>query len=149
MFSCFKRMLQVFYLDVIYVALVIHVCCKCMFQTYVANVLSGCCTYVINVSSVSDVYCNKCFMLQVFHEQAQQRGRRPRWSPWAQRSLRARGKQSGRDNRRGAWSYIHERVTGPNLVHGLILAVYGLFPNQPRIKMPVWSGLVSVGLLRF
>jgi hypothetical protein len=36
-------MLQVFYQDVVYIALTIHICCKCMFQlfqTYVASVLS-------------------------------------------------------------------------------------------------------------
>jgi hypothetical protein len=91
-FSCFKRILQVFYLDVAYIALAIHLlCCKCMFQifqlfqTYVVSVLSGCCIccsehthilqpYVLNVSSFSDVRCNKCFMLQVFHEQAPEVG---------------------------------------------------------------------------
>jgi hypothetical protein len=30
--------------------------------------------YVVNVSYVSDVCCSKCFMLQVFHEQARQGG---------------------------------------------------------------------------
>jgi hypothetical protein len=30
--------------------------------------------YVVNVSSVSDVCCSKCFMLQVVHEQARERG---------------------------------------------------------------------------
>jgi hypothetical protein len=45
-------MLQVFYLNVAYVAMPIH-----MLQAY-----------VVNVSSVSDVCCSKCFMLQVFHE---------------------------------------------------------------------------------
>jgi hypothetical protein len=32
-FKCFsysKRMLQVFYIDVVYIALPIHICCKCM-----------------------------------------------------------------------------------------------------------------------
>jgi hypothetical protein len=43
-FDCFKCMLQVFYLDVAYVAVAIDVCCKCifqmfhLFQTYVASV---------------------------------------------------------------------------------------------------------------
>jgi hypothetical protein len=52
MFQYFKRILQVFYLDVAYVALAIHVCCKYifqmfqLFQTYVASVLSGYCRYV-------------------------------------------------------------------------------------------------------
>jgi hypothetical protein len=31
-------------------------------------------TYVVNVSPVSDVCCNKCFKLQVFHKQARQGG---------------------------------------------------------------------------
>jgi hypothetical protein len=42
------------------------------FQMYVASVLSVYIymlqSYVVNVSFVSSVYCNKCFMLQVFHE---------------------------------------------------------------------------------
>jgi hypothetical protein len=80
-FRCFKRMLQVFYLDIAYVALTIHVCCKYMFQmfqlfqTYVASVLSRYfiyCTdytcmllvYVSNVSTVLNV-CYKCFYLDV------------------------------------------------------------------------------------
>ena len=29
-FSCFKRMLKIFYLDVAYVAVAIHICCKSM-----------------------------------------------------------------------------------------------------------------------
>jgi hypothetical protein len=33
-FGYFKRMLQVFYLDVAYVAAAIHGCCKCMFQIF-------------------------------------------------------------------------------------------------------------------
>jgi hypothetical protein len=84
-------MLQVFYLDVVYVALTINVCCKCMFQmfhlfqTYVASVLSGCCiccsahthmlhAYVVNVSSMSNVCCSKCFYVASVHEQARQGG---------------------------------------------------------------------------
>ena len=50
-------MLQVFYLDVAYVAVAIHICCKRMF---------------VNVSFVSDVCCTKCFMLQVLHDQARE-----------------------------------------------------------------------------
>jgi hypothetical protein len=85
-FSGFKRTLQVLYLDIAYVALAIHVCCKCifqmfqLFQTYVASVLSGCCiccsahthmlqAYDINVSSTSYLCCSKYFMLQVFHQE--------------------------------------------------------------------------------
>jgi hypothetical protein len=70
-------MLQVFYLDVAYVAqlytyvasvssnvlVVSNVCCKCFI--WMLHILQ---TYVINVSSVLDVCYNKCFMLQVFHE---------------------------------------------------------------------------------
>jgi hypothetical protein len=63
---------------VAYVAMTIHVCCKCMFQMFqlfqtdIVSVLSGCCicctgstrmlqVYVLNVSSVSNVCC-KCFI---------------------------------------------------------------------------------------
>jgi hypothetical protein len=53
--SCFKHKLQVFYLDVAYIAVAIHICCKCMF---------------VNVSSVLDVCCSKCFYVEVLHDQA-------------------------------------------------------------------------------
>jgi hypothetical protein len=33
-FTCFRRMLQVFYLDVAYAAVVIYICCKHMFQLF-------------------------------------------------------------------------------------------------------------------
>jgi hypothetical protein len=56
---------------------------KCMFQTfqlfqtYVVSVLSRCCicccgythmlqAYVSNISPISDIFCSKCFILQVF-----------------------------------------------------------------------------------
>jgi hypothetical protein len=52
-------MLQVFYLDVAFAAVAIHICCKHMFQI---------------VSSVLDVCYNKFFILQVFHEQAREAG---------------------------------------------------------------------------
>jgi hypothetical protein len=51
-FSYFKCMLRVFYLDIAYVALAIHICCKCMFQmfqlfqTYIVSVLSVDVAYV-------------------------------------------------------------------------------------------------------
>ena len=48
-----------FYLDVADVAVAIHICCKRMF---------------VNTSVVLDVYCSKCFMLQVLHDQAQKVG---------------------------------------------------------------------------
>jgi hypothetical protein len=51
-FTCFKYMLQVFYLNVTYVAVATHICCK---------------AYVLNVLSVLDVCCSKFSMLQVFH----------------------------------------------------------------------------------
>jgi hypothetical protein len=74
-------MLQLFYLNVAYVAVAMHVCCKYLFrmfhllQTYVAIVLSECCiccssythmlqAYVPNVSSASDVCCKKCFHVE-------------------------------------------------------------------------------------
>jgi hypothetical protein len=80
--SCFRCMLQAFYLDIAYVS---HICCKCfiwmlhMLHTYVASVSSGCCIYchgytrmlqviVPNILVVSDVRC-KCFiwLLHMFH----------------------------------------------------------------------------------
>jgi hypothetical protein len=112
-FSCSWHILHVFYLDVVkvdldvaHVAMVIHVCFKCMFQifllfqTYVASVLSGCCSdythisqaYLPIVSSVSDVYCNKFFVLQVFRGSE----RRRRQSRGRRRSPRAREKRGGR-----------------------------------------------------
>jgi hypothetical protein len=42
---CFKCLLQIFYLDVVYVTVPIH-----MLQVY-----------VVDVSSISDVCCKKCF----------------------------------------------------------------------------------------
>ena len=85
-FKYFKHMLQVFYKDiakidrdVAHVAIVVHVCCKhlfqmlhLLFQTYVASGLFGCCIcfthmlqeYVQNVLAVSTLCYNKCLMLQ-------------------------------------------------------------------------------------
>ena len=76
-----KHMLQVFYLNVAYVAVPIHVLQTYivmfhLFRTYVASVLWA------NV-------CCKCFMSK----------RRQRWSPRVQR---ARGKRSRRDNKHGS-----------------------------------------------
>jgi hypothetical protein len=81
--AVFKRMSQVFYLDVAYVAMTIHVCCKCVFQTFhlfsdiccKCFILSRCSicfsgykrmlqASIQNVSSVSDVCC-KCVYLAV------------------------------------------------------------------------------------
>ena len=73
----YTRMLQVFYLDVAYVAVAIHICCKRLFkkfhlfQTYVASVYLGyyiCCSgythmlqvYVPNVLPFSYVCCSRC-----------------------------------------------------------------------------------------
>jgi hypothetical protein len=72
-------MLQVFYLDVLYVAMAIHVCCKCMFQTfhlfqmYVIAVLSRCSiclsgyTHMLrasmqNILSVPDICCKYIYL---------------------------------------------------------------------------------------
>jgi hypothetical protein len=87
-FRCFKCMLQMFHLDVAYVALALHTCCKCMFQmfqvfqtyvakyfyldvAYVAVAIHICCKRMfVNVSFVSDVCCSECFTLQVLHDRA-------------------------------------------------------------------------------
>jgi hypothetical protein len=78
-FKYFRRKLQVAYLDVAYVALDIHVCCKCMFSN-VSAVSNICCkcvyldvAYVVVAIHVYFIsVCFKCFscfkcMLQVFH----------------------------------------------------------------------------------
>jgi hypothetical protein len=89
---CFIRILQVFYLDIVkadldvaYVAMAIHVRCKCMFQifqlfsdicckcifqmfelfqTYIASVLSGCCKAYLNVIYIAMTIqiCFKCIL---------------------------------------------------------------------------------------
>jgi hypothetical protein len=100
-FICFRGMLQVFhmdvskvYRDVAHVAMIVHVCCKRLFQMFhlffqrnVASVsyeyfksISGCCTCcngctrmlqasVLNISSVFTDICCKCVCLDVayFH----------------------------------------------------------------------------------
>ena len=71
-------MLRVLYLDVAYVALAIHICCKCMFkcfscfETYVVSCLSGCCICCTSYTRTLQVYVFKCFscfkcMLQMFY----------------------------------------------------------------------------------
>jgi hypothetical protein len=66
----FKRMLQVFYLDVAYIAVDVHVCCKCVFQifqqfhldvAYITMAIHVCC--VPNVSPISDL--SQVFYLDV------------------------------------------------------------------------------------
>jgi hypothetical protein len=59
-FNCFKRMLQVFYLDIAYVGVAIYVCCNSQCFTCFRPMLlclSGCC----NVAYVSDICC-KCLI---------------------------------------------------------------------------------------
>jgi hypothetical protein len=71
-FICFRRMLQVFYLDVTYLAVAMQVCCKRilqmfhLFQTYVAEVL-----HVATLAGAES-------------------GRIRRWFLWTQQSPRAR-----------------------------------------------------------
>jgi hypothetical protein len=69
-FSCFRHMLLVFYLDIAYIAVDIHVCCKCIFQmchlfhTYVASISTGCCICCI-IAYVLDICCKRLF--KIFH----------------------------------------------------------------------------------
>jgi hypothetical protein len=75
-------MLQVFHVNVVkvnrnvtYVAMAIHICCKCLFQMFqqfqmdVVHVLSGCCIYFTVMLQVfhPDVAYVFMHMLQVFH----------------------------------------------------------------------------------
>jgi hypothetical protein len=83
-FTCFRRMLQVFYngvanvdWDAAHIATAIYVCFKCMFQlfqTYVASVSSGyckniseCCIYMYVASVCLSVFSCFKLMFQVFH----------------------------------------------------------------------------------
>jgi hypothetical protein len=79
---CYRKCFHVasVYLEVAYVAMTIHVCCKCMFQiffgsmlqvfyldvAYIAVAIHMLRAYVSKFLSVSDVCCSKCFMIQVF-----------------------------------------------------------------------------------
>jgi hypothetical protein len=76
-FSCFKRMLQVFHLNVAYIVVIIHVYCKCVFQMFQLFHLDVACFYLdVHMlqwlyTYVASVY-SKCFtffirMLQVFY----------------------------------------------------------------------------------
>jgi hypothetical protein len=70
-FSCFRRMFQVFHLDVAYVAMAIHACFKHMFHTfsdYIISVSSWCCKSGSKCCIVAMAIhtCVKS-MFQVFH----------------------------------------------------------------------------------
>ena len=67
-FICFRSILQVFHTDVAkvdrdvtYVAMVVHVCCKCIFQMFYlfSNVCYKC--VYLDVAYVSHIRC-KCFI---------------------------------------------------------------------------------------
>jgi hypothetical protein len=108
-------MLQVFYVDVAYVLVAIHICCKWLFkmfhlfQTYVAGVLFECCiccsgythmlqAYVINVSPVSHVCCRSTSCCNISG---------PRSGRMRRQSTRVRKKRS----RRG-WSPLAYATAG-------------------------------------
>jgi hypothetical protein len=61
-FICFRRMLQVFYLDVAYVLVAIYIYCKHLFKIFhlfyiMLQVFSPDVAYVVNVSPVSEICC--------------------------------------------------------------------------------------------
>jgi hypothetical protein len=64
-FRCFIGMLQVFHMNVAYVAMVIHVCCKLLFSMFHSDICCKC-SY-LDVAYVSRI-CRKCFiwMLRMF-----------------------------------------------------------------------------------
>jgi hypothetical protein len=104
----YTHMLQVYVSNI---SAVSNVCCKCfIWMLYMLQ-----CPYIY-VASV----CNSCFICfgrilqQMLHVASVSlagvaTGHRQRWSPQAQRSLRAREKPSGHDSKRGAQSCIHRR----------------------------------------
>jgi hypothetical protein len=66
-FSCFKHMLQVFHLDVAYIAVAIHICCNCVFQMFQLFHLDLACFHLdVAYVAVSIHVCCKC-MLQMFN----------------------------------------------------------------------------------
>jgi hypothetical protein len=66
-FSCFKRMLQVFHLDVVYVAVAIRICCKCVFQMFqLFHLVVACFHLDVAYVAVAIHVCCKC-MFQMFH----------------------------------------------------------------------------------
>jgi hypothetical protein len=122
MFQLFSNVrCKCFYLDVVYIVLVIHVCCKCMFQMFqlfqkyvaISDVLYVAvrqCPYTDMFFFRKSLYtyvarvCSKyfiCFryMLQVFHEQAQEVGA-CRGGPRGHNGPRLCRKQSRRGRRR-------------------------------------------------
>jgi hypothetical protein len=92
--------------------------CFCLDVAYVACHTHMLQTYVVNVSSVSDVFAANVFMLQVFHEQACQGAQAkvvplgatvPACAGEMKRARHRREPQScihGHDSRRGARSFI-------------------------------------------
>jgi energy-converting hydrogenase Eha subunit C len=63
---CFIRMLHVFYLDIAYVAMAIHVCCKYIFQMFQLFHLNAACFY-LDVAHVAVAICVYCKCIQMFH----------------------------------------------------------------------------------
>jgi hypothetical protein len=120
-FSYFKRMLQMFYLDVEYVALDIHVCCKCMFQVF----------YLFQTYIATNALCCKCFMSRrgkraqakvvpsgaavLACAREAKRARSTKLYSWVWQQTRSTKLHPWSDSRRGARSYIHRRP------HGIIL----------------------------
>jgi hypothetical protein len=66
-FICFKHMLQVFYQDIAYVAVAIHICCKCVFQMFQLFHLYIACFYLdVAYVPLAIHICCKC-IFQMFH----------------------------------------------------------------------------------
>ena len=97
----YTRMLQVYVSNI---SAVSNVCCKCFIRMW--HMLQWPYTYV--VSSILDVCCRKCFMLQMFHEQPRKNGCRQRWSPRAREAKRTcQQAHAYRSSRRG-WASRHD-----------------------------------------
>ena len=66
-FNCLKCILQVFHLDAAYVAVAIHVCCKCVFQMLQLFHLDVACFHLdVTYVAVAIRVCYKC-TFQMFH----------------------------------------------------------------------------------
>ena len=102
-------MLQVFYLDIAYVALAIHVCCKCfiwmlhMLQCPYTYVASVCCKCFINFGRMLQ---QMLFTLQVFHLQARLVSA-GRGGPLGRSGPHVHKARCGAQSRHGARGYLH------------------------------------------
>jgi hypothetical protein len=116
---------------------------------YVAIILSGCCiccsgytyiymlqAYVLNVSPISDVCCNKCIMLQVFSLAGT--GNERKW-----RRSRVHAQQHGVHRHANNSRHMRARAAGACEVLENIVLVAGVYDNG-RLQLPCFGDHASL-----